>query len=183
MLRLPLRATAGLVLAFSLAACSATAPTSPVAEEPEYPVYETFDPSDYQASPAAVAGEAVHDVPERLMDGRVELPQQTQAVAPPAELVPRQVDGYRIQIFSSESRDSAERVRGDAATWLTRNPTAAGSERYGTPVVAYLEPYYRVRVGSFALEQDAREALDVVRRRYPEAFIIPDLVTVLAPEE
>ena len=183
MLRFSLRATAGLALALSLAACSATGPSGPVADEPEFPVYETFDPADYQASPAAVAGEAVHDVPARLMDGRVELPQQTQTVAPPVELVPQQVDGFRIQIFTSESRDSAERVRGEAMTWLTRNPAAAGSERYGSPLVAYLEPYYRVRMGAFAVEQDARQALDLVRRQYPEAFIIPDLVTVLAPEE
>ena len=183
MLRLSLRACAGLVLAFSLAACSATGPSGPITDEPEFPPYETFDPADYEASPAAVAGEAVHDVPERLMDGRVELPQQTQTVAPPVELVPQQVDGFRIQVFTSESRDSAERVRGDAAEWLMRNPNAAGSERYGSPVVAYLEPYYRVRMGSFAVEQDARQALELVRRQYPEAFIVPDLVTVLAPEE
>lgn len=183
MLRFSLRASAFLALALSLAACSATGPSGPVTDEPEFPAYETFDPAGYQASPAAVAGEAVHDVPERLMDGRVELPQQTETVAPPVEMAPRQVDGFRIQIFTSESRDSAERVRGDAATWLTRNPAAAGSPQYGSPVVAYLQPYYRVRVGSFAVEQDARQALEVVRRQYPEAFIVPDLVTVLAPEE
>ena len=183
MLRLSLRASAGLALALSLAACSATGPSGPVADAPEFPSYETFDPADYQAAPAAVAGEAVHDVPDRLMDGRVELPQQTETVAAPVEMVPRQVDGFRIQVFTSESRDSAERVRSDAAAWMARNPAAAGSERYGSPVIAYLEPYYRVRMGAFAVEDDARQALDLVRRQYPEAFIVPDLVTVLAPDE
>lgn len=141
--------------------------------------YETFDPTGYEASPPAVAIAAVHDVSERLMDGRVVLP-QTQEPPPRVELEPRQVDGYRIQVFTSESRDTAERIRGEVTEWLSQNPSAAGSMRFGMPLVAYLQPYYRVRLGAFQYENDARQALELVRRQYPEAFIVPDLVTVMA---
>lgn len=180
MLRIALRAPLILAFAAALAACSGTGPISPLNEEPEFPVYETFDPAGYEAAPVAVAVEAVHDVPERLMDGRVVLP-QTEAPPPRVELEPRQVDGYRIQVFTSESRDTAERIRGEVTEWLSRNQAAAGSMRYGVPLVAYLQPYYRVRMGAFQFENDARQALETVRRQYPEAFIVPDLVTVLAP--
>lgn len=180
MSRLVLRASLTLAAAIGLAACSGTGPIIPLDEGPEFPVYETFDPSGYEASPPAVAVVAVHDVTERLMDGRVVLP-QTQEPPPRVELEPRQVDGYRIQVFTSESRDSAERIRGEVAEWLSRNPQAAGSMQYGLPLVAYLQPYYRVRLGAFQFENDARQALELVRRQYPEAFIVPDLVTVMAP--
>ena len=180
MLRIAVRASLALAAAVALAACSGTGPVSPLNDEPEFPVYETFDPAGYEATPPAVALVAVHDVSPRLMDGRVVLP-QTEAPPPRVELEPRQVDGYRIQVFTSESRDTAERIRGEVTVWLERNPGAAGSMRYGMPLVAYLQPYYRVRLGAFQFENDARAALETVRRQYPEAFIVPDLVTVLAP--
>jgi len=179
MLRIALRSSFVLAAAIGLAACTGTGPASPLTDEPEFPIYETFDPAGYEAVPPAVALVAVHDVAPRLMDGRVVLP-QTEAPPPRVELEPRQMDGYRIQVFTSESRDTAERIRGEASDWLSSNPSAAGSMRYGAPLVAYLQPYYRVRLGSFQFENDARAALETVRRQYPEAFIVPDLVTVLA---
>ncbi len=45
--------------------------------------------------------------------------------------------------------------------------------------MAYLQPYYRVRMGAFATREDAEAALALVRRQYPEAFLVPDLVTVM----
>ena len=180
MLRIVFRAPLALFAAASLAACTGTGPVSPLNDGPEFPVYETFDPTGYEASPVAVAVKAVHDVSERLMDGRVVLP-QTQPEPPRVVLEPRQVDGYRIQVFTSESRDTAERIRGEVSEWLSRNPSAAGSMQYGLPLVAYLQPYYRVRLGAFQRENEARQALELVRRQYPEAFIVPDLVTVMAP--
>ena len=181
--RLAVRAPLLVALAAALAACGGAGPSSPLVDEAEYPVYETFDPAGYQAEPQAVAGEAVHDVPDQLMDGRVVLPEAAATPAPPVEREPRQVDGYRIQVFTSESRSSAERVRDEAATWLARNTAAAGSMQYGLPVVAYLQPYYRVRMGAFVDEGAAREALEAVRRQYPEAFIVSDLVTALVPAD
>ena len=171
-------------VALSLQACSGLRPveterpeTDRPGETPGYPAYESFDPSDYDAEPQA-AGEVVHDVPARVMGGRVEVPGGATAPAPPPQ-EPRavQVEGFRVQVFTSSSRDAAERVRSEASAWWGRTQPGAG--RSPEALVAYRQPYYRVQLGAFATREDADAALAVVRRQYPEAFVVPDLVTVM----
>ena len=93
---------------------------------------------------------------------------------PEPDPTPQQVEGYRVQIYASESRQNAERVRSEALQWWGRAGTGEDLEA----IVAYLQPYYRVRVGAFASREEADAALARVRRQYPEAFIVPDVVTV-----
>ncbi len=45
--------------------------------------------------------------------------------------------------------------------------------------MVYIQPYYRVRVGAFASDAEADAALEFVRQEYPEAFLVPDVVTVM----
>ena len=115
-----------------LAACSGTRPPSaasgPSGETapppPTYPAYETFDASRYDAAPPGRV-EIVHDVPAVVMAGRVVVPARAGAPAP-TERTPRQVDGYRVQIFSSNSRTAAEQTRDGAVAWWARARTRAG---------------------------------------------------------
>lgn len=44
--------------------------------------------------------------------------------------------------------------------------------------MAYIQPYYRVRIGAFEFRGDAETMLSVVRQRYGDAFLVPDLVTI-----
>lgn len=176
-----------LVLAASLAfaACSGLSPQGPAPTPddggpaaPGYPAYETFDPSGYDAQPAAQTGEVVHDVPARVMEGRVVVPGQA-APAPSSEPRPRQVDGYRIQVFSSPNRDAAERVRNDAVAWWQGARSSANAPASMDVAVGYLQPYYRVRLGGFEFREQADRALALVRQRFPEAFVVSDQVTVV----
>ncbi len=170
----------------SLSACSGLGPAAPdpgpdTPETPEaaYPAYETFDPSGLDAEPPT-STTVVHDVPSDVMAGRVRVPDQGNAPAPPPqEPVAQQVEGFRVQIFSSASRDAAERVRGDATQWWRGAQSSAGAPRSMEVTVAYLQPYYRVRMGAFATRQEAEAALALVRREYGEAFLVPDVVTVM----
>lgn len=182
MLRPALRAASFAALVLTLAACSATVPTGPVVdpvepEAPAHPPYETFDPAEYDAQPPARV-EVVHDVPASVMAGRVDVP-QAQPSAPSSEPRPRQVDGYRIQVFSSASKPSADRIGNEVHDWWTSVQDQPGAPASLEIVVPYLQPYYRVRVGAFEFREDADDALTFVRRRYPEAFIVPDRVTVI----
>ncbi|HLA64511.1 MAG TPA: SPOR domain-containing protein, partial [Rhodothermales bacterium] len=66
-------------------------------------------------------------------------------------------------------------ARAEAEAW------AAGTSGAGRGLrgeVAFLSPYYRVRIGEFGSRAQAEAALDAVRAVYPEAFLVPDLVTV-----
>lgn len=171
----------------SLSACSAFGPggPAPVEEEtplevdpvPGYPVYETFDASGYDVDPV-VQTEIVHDVSARVMEGRVVVPDQA---GPPTPTEPqaRQVEGFRVQVFTSSNRDTAERVRSEAVRWWEGAQSSPGAPATMEVIVGYQQPYYRVRMGAFATRAQADEALILVRSRYPEAFLVPDLVTVI----
>ena len=171
----------------SLAACTGAGPESPLvdpdAERPVegFPAYETFDPSGYDADPEEGVTSIDHDVPARVMEGTVNVPGQTGQAAPappPDEPVERQVDGYRVQIFNTASRDAAERVRSEADAWWQRARPASGAPRDMDLRIAYQQPYYRVRMGGFATREEADQALALVRQQYPDAFLVSDLVTV-----
>ena len=158
-----------------LTACAGTRPTDPAgpprpATGP--PAYETFDPAGYDARPAPVRTVVEHDVPPRLMEGVVDLPDDEPTGGTPE---PRTVQGFRVQVFTSEDRAAAERTRAEVEAWAQ---TAGGAARGLRGEVAYLEPYYRVRLGAFASREEAEAALAAVRAAYPEAFLVPDLVTV-----
>ena len=175
---LPALLLAGLVVS----GCSGARPTAPSGPDasdeptgPSYPAYETFDPSAYPVVAPPPVPEA-HDVPAGVMSGRVAVPGATGSL--PAESVPTQVEGHRVQIFSTASQATADRVRGEALAWWASARTQPGAPAEMDIAVVYLQPYYRVRMGGFADRDDAEAALEMVRARYPEAFLVPDLITV-----
>ena len=179
-MRSPLSAALSLVLLLGLAACGGpreTTVSNPTTPEPAAtqgpPAYEVFDPGPYEVEPAEASAEMAHDVPPTLMEGSIE-----QAVSEG----PRTVQGYRIQVYSSPNKASAESVRDDANQWWRvagEDPDALELLPEGLPVeIDFNQPYYRVRVGAFEYRREAEGAMRVVQRRFPEAFIVPDVVTL-----
>ena len=173
-------ATAALAAATLFAAgCSGPRPDPtpaepPPPETPAFPVYETFDPTGYDAEPPPPDPSVEHDIPEDLMSGQLE-------PAGTGELV--EVDGYRLQLFSSESKASADAVRDEFAAWWASQREAGADRPEGmrgaVPIlVEFIPPYYRVRVGAFEYRAEAESSLGYVRNQFADAFIIPSRVTV-----
>lgn len=77
------------------------------------------------------------------------------------------VRGYRIMIGFYASRSQAESLRAEAAT-----PFGA---RYGVTVI-YDEPNFKVYVGEFTNSDDADAALAEIRKKYPGASRVSDIV-------
>lgn len=184
-MRFVTRTAAVLVASLSFAACAGLGPQGPTptpdapGEVPAgAPTYETFDPAGYDAEPEAAAEDVAHDVPPRVMAGRVVVP-GTAAPAPSTEPTAQEVEGYRIQIFSSPNREAAERVRAEALAWWGNARTSPNAPPSLDATIVYLQPYYRVRVGSFETREAVDRSLGLVRQRFPEAFVVPDRVTVL----
>ena len=184
------RTAAALALSLSFAACTGLGPQGPAPVDPAdetpapgYPAYETFDPSGYSAEPdrpePVDPDDIEHDVPERVMAGRVVVPGQ--GAPPSTEPVATEVEGYRVQVFSTASRDAAERVRSDAVAWWSGARSEPGAPASMEATVGYQQPYYRVRLGAFATREEADGALALVRRRFPDAYVVPDTVTVMRP--
>lgn len=174
------RALLVLALALTLAACSGsrpggTEPTEPPPVEPAEPSvvladYEDFDADPYEDDPADTAPAVRHDVPTKLMDARG-------GSASSGE--PRVVSGYRVQVFSTRDKEAADAQYDAALAWyrgLAEKPAAIGA-RLPAHII-FRQPLYRLRLGDFATRQQAESARTVIARRYPDAFIVPDRVTI-----
>jgi hypothetical protein len=104
------------------------------------------------------------------------------ASRPPADAAPesRTVQGYRVQIFQTEDKAEADRHLSDALTWWSSQPEVAVSPLPADlPVyTVFRAPYYRLRVGDFATQASAEQALGVLKPKFPDAFVVPDTVTL-----
>ena len=136
--------------------------------------YEDFDAASYEDDPPVPSTPVEHDVPESLLEGKVD-----------ARPVNRTGPGYRIQIYSTQDKRAADRRAEQAVAWW-REQLRAGQlgdlypyEPSPPPVYQdFRQPYYRVRVGNFATRAEAQAMFRLVERRFPSAFIAPDRVTL-----
>lgn len=171
---LPLLLTAFVVL---LSACSgpreATVPAEPADELPTPAVrmsdYEDFDASVYREAVPEAAAALVHDVPDKLMAGNADTG------------VRSTVQGFRVQIYSTLDKGTALQQEEAAKSWWRANKDAAPPGLFSDDLsvnVVYIQPYYRVRIGNFTSRSAAERARTFLARRFPDAFIVPDTVTV-----
>lgn len=132
--------------------------------------YETFDASSYPVQPPEQTVEVSHQVPKRLMQSRAD------------EGARQTVEGYRIQVFSSDDQNSAQDVRESVRQWWERASANAPDDLFQDQppiVIKYSQPYYRVRIGAFAEREAAEKALEFVRKEYEGAFVAQGTVTVV----
>lgn len=81
----------------------------------------------------------------------------------------KEVDGYRIQVFS----ENGPNAKNDAATArLNFKNKYPGMEAY----LSYKQPYFKICVGDFKTQLDARNALLGILKTYPNAIIIRERV-------
>jgi len=93
----------------------------------------------------------------------------------PEREAPRQA--YRIQVHMTADQSEAEQVAEEVRVWWRELPAAerpaAWSASGLSPDVVWQQPYYRVRIGRFADRSEAVPALEAVRARFGDAFIVP----------
>lgn len=137
----------------------------------DFSAFETFDPAAYPAEPPTRRVDVEHRVPDRLMRGEA------------SRGVQRTVEGFRIQVYSTQEKSTAERRLEEARNWWedvqdrSDVPDDLFPEQLPT-LIEYRQPYYRVRIGSFAEREQADEALELVQREFPDAFIARSTVTI-----
>ena len=168
-----------LVIALLFAACTGPMPAEDdepdereeEVAEPEALVmadHEDFDPSAYEEDEPDLEVEVEHEAPEALMSGHAD------------RGTTQTMEGYRVQVFSSQERSDAESVYERANNWwegLDDRPEGLLADEL--PVyITYRQPYYRVRIGDFRTRSEAEQALEYVRSEFSDAFISPDTVTI-----
>jgi septal ring-binding cell division protein DamX len=168
---------AAVLLVLAVPACTPSAVVGeggddedPQEKEVDLSQYEDFDPAPYREEAPAAREEIEHDVPARLLSGSAD------------EGVEQTVRGYRVQVLSSRDQSAAEGAARQAAQWWRANAGEAPSGLFASddlPVYTiYRQPYYRVRVGNFTERAEAERALEFLRQRYGDAFIVRGEVVV-----
>ena len=80
-----------------------------------------------------------------------------------ANVQPQATSGFRVQIFSSSTRGSAEGAQMQARVQLARDDV----------FIDFESPYFKVRVGNFPMRNDAEILLEEVKKKgYETAFIV-----------
>lgn len=90
---------------------------------------------------------------------------------------------YHVQLQLTNEKDQAVEILGRGQRWWKEQPTPArpplvqGTQWSSTAVhIEWKAPFYRVRLGPFATEQQAERVLDAARSAFPDAFVTPDRV-------
>lgn len=81
-------------------------------------------------------------------------------------------EGFRIQILSTRDVALADSVRDDFRLWSSQLIIEEGVEAY----IFFRQPFYRVRVGDFRSRSKAIEFSQLVKLRYPEAWVVHDRI-------
>ncbi len=87
----------------------------------------------------------------------------------------REIDesqGFRIQILSTRNVAHADSVRDDFRFWSSQRIDNQRVDAY----IIFRQPYYRVRVGDFRNRANAIEFSQLIKTRYPEAWVVHDRI-------
>jgi hypothetical protein len=81
------------------------------------------------------------------------------------------LDGFRIQIYSSANRNAREESGKVRAEFIGKFPAELVS------YASFAEPgYYKIRVGNFRTRTEGTKYLLMVRKVFPDAYLVPDII-------
>jgi hypothetical protein len=79
--------------------------------------------------------------------------------------------GFRIQIYSSSNRNAREESGKVRAEFISKFPSDLVS------YASFSEPgYYKIRVGDFRTKTEGTKYLLMVRKVFPDAYLVPDVI-------
>lgn len=112
------------------------------------------------------------DLPDSLLAFRMDITKPLNRIL---DFVPEKVTvkinkpGFRVQVYVGKDREEASRVKG----------ICLNMKKEEDAYLDYDRPNYRVKVGNFLNREDAKALYKDLKRRFPEAMIVPDQVTVI----
>ncbi len=82
------------------------------------------------------------------------------------------MEGYRIQIYRSSSRNAREESNKIRAQFMVDFPDITSYAEYEKP------GYFIVRVGDFRTKIEGTKTLYMVRKKYPNAYMVPCIINL-----
>lgn len=80
--------------------------------------------------------------------------------------------GYRVQILSTRDVALADSTRDEFRVWASERIEGHEIDAY----IFFRQPFYRVRVGDFRARETAIEVSGFLKNRYPDAWVVHDLI-------
>lgn len=80
--------------------------------------------------------------------------------------------GYRVQIISTRNVELADSVKIDFSVWADSTIKGYTAQSY----VFFNQPYYKVHVGDFQERNRANHFSQLVKNKYPEAWVVHDRI-------
>lgn len=82
------------------------------------------------------------------------------------------MEGYRIQIYRSSNRNAREESNKIRAQFMVDFPDIPSYAEYERP------GYFLVRVGDFRTKMEGTKTLYMIRRKYPNAYMVPCIINL-----
>lgn len=87
---------------------------------------------------------------------------------------------YHVQVRMVERKSDADRAVSEVMDWYeslsaARRPPILSDEGQVPVDVRWKPPFYRVRLGPFETEEEARSVLGIIRNSFPKAFIAREI--------
>ena len=81
-----------------------------------------------------------------------------------------EIRGYRIQIISSSKKDKTKKARSKFAAQFSDYTTHE----------SYQQPFFTIKVGDFLTKLEAEKNHRLIKKQFPDSFIVPDFVEPIA---
>ena len=78
--------------------------------------------------------------------------------------------GFRIQIYSNSNRNAREESNKVRAEFMIEFPDIPSYAKYREP------GYFLIRAGDFRTKVEGTKSLYQIRRKYPNAYLVPDVI-------
>lgn len=79
-------------------------------------------------------------------------------------------DGFRIQIYSGSKRTAREESNEAISEFISEFPDIKYNRRFDPP------NFFKVRVGNYRTKRDAIDDFQKIKKKFPYAYIVPDLI-------
>ena len=80
------------------------------------------------------------------------------------------IEGFRIQIYNSSNRNAREESGKARALFISKFPDIISYASFAEP------GYYKIRVGNFRTRTEGAKFLLMIRREFPDAILVPDII-------
>lgn len=80
----------------------------------------------------------------------------------------KSVQGFTVQVYSGNSREMAKQIERQVYHVVTDN----------MPEIIYMQPNYKVQVGSFVERLEAQKTYSMLKKEFPTALIIPTRIQI-----